>query len=170
MNAIICFAFRYFQAIETEIQKLVTFLTHRLLPASSGFIPRLGKVSSHCEWRFMDAERVRTMVGEMVQNSQSLYSFTFNALIDIHEYIYLHPTTEFTFKKYIYSHLPVYFLFTIIFAHINEMSSFTFNKLYPFTSHSRSKYSFNIFCAPPLRISQCKTWTADYRLRTTDWI
>ena len=28
------------------------------------------------------------MVGEMVQNSQSLYSFTFNALIDIHEYIY----------------------------------------------------------------------------------
>ena len=30
----------------------------------------------------------RIMVGEMVQNSQSLYSFTFNALIDIHEYIY----------------------------------------------------------------------------------
>ena len=27
------------------------------------------------------------MVGEMVQ---SLYSFTFNALIDIHEYIYSH--------------------------------------------------------------------------------
>ena len=57
-NAIICFALRYFQAIETEIQKWATFLTHRLLHASSGFIPRLGKVSSHCEWRFMDAERV----------------------------------------------------------------------------------------------------------------
>ena len=74
-----------------------------------------------------------TMVGEMVQNSQSLFSFTFNALIDIHEYIYSHSTTEFTFKKYIYSHLPVYFLFTIIFAHIYEVSSFTFNELYPFT-------------------------------------
>ena len=74
-----------------------------------------------------------TMVGEMVQNSQSLYSFTFNALIYIHEYIYSHSTTEFTFKKYIYSHSPVYFLFTIIFAHIYEMSSFTFNELYPFT-------------------------------------
>ena len=73
------------------------------------------------------------MVGEMVQNSQSLYSFTFSALIDIHEYIYSHSTTEFTFKKYIYSHLPVYFLFTIIFAHIYEMSSFTFNELYSFT-------------------------------------
>ena len=29
-----------------------------------------------------------TMVGEMVENSQSLYSFTFNAVIVIHEYIY----------------------------------------------------------------------------------
>ena len=74
-----------------------------------------------------------TMIGEMVQNSQSLYSFTFSALIDNHEYIYSHSTTEFTLKKYIYSHLPVYFLFTIIFAHIYKMSSFTFNELYPFT-------------------------------------
>ena len=37
------------------------------------------------------------MVGEMVQNSQSLYAFAFNVLIDIHEYIYSHSTTEFTF-------------------------------------------------------------------------
>ena len=73
------------------------------------------------------------MVGEMVQNSQSLYSFTFNAVIVIHVYFYSLSTTEFTFKKYIYSHLPVYFLFTIIFAHIYEMSSFTFNVLYSFT-------------------------------------
>ena len=42
------------------------------------------------------------MVGEMVQNSQSLHSFTFNAVIVIHEYIYSHSTTEFTFKKYLY--------------------------------------------------------------------
>ena len=74
-----------------------------------------------------------TMVSEMVQNSQSLYSFTFNAVIVIHEYIYSHSTTEFTFKKYLYSHLPVYFLFTIIFARIYEMSSFTFNVPYSFT-------------------------------------
>ena len=73
------------------------------------------------------------MVSEMVQNSQSLYSFTFNAVIVIHEYIYPHSTTKFTFKKYIYSHLTVYFLFTIIFTHIYEMSSFTFNALYSFT-------------------------------------
>ena len=35
------------------------------------------------------------MVSEMVQNSQSLYSFTFNALFIIHEYIYSHSTTKF---------------------------------------------------------------------------
>ena len=87
------------------------------------------------------------MVGKMVQNSQSLYSFTFNALIDIHEYIYSHSTTEFTFKKYIYSHLPVYFLFTIIFVHIYEMSSFTFNELYPFT------FTIEIFIQHILRIT-----------------
>ena len=39
------------------------------------------------------------MVGEMVQNSQSLYAFTFNVLIDIHEDIYSHSTTEITFLK-----------------------------------------------------------------------
>ena len=108
-----------------------------------------------------------SMVGEMVQNSQSLYSFTFNALIDIHEYIYSHSTTEFTFKKYIYSHLPVYFLFTIIFAHIYEMSSFTFNELYPFT------FTIEIFIQHFLRITfahQYKTRTAEYGLRTTDWV
>ena len=36
-------------------------------------------------------------------------------------------------------------------------------------SHSRSKYSVNIFCASPLRIGQYKTWTADCGLRTTDY-
>ena len=102
------------------------------------------------------------MVGEMVQNSQSLYSFTFNALIDIHEYIYSHSTTEFTFKKYIYSHLPVHFLFTIIFAHIYEMSSFTFNELYSFT------FTTEIFIQHFLRITfaylSVKIWTTDYGL------
>ena len=33
---------------------------------------------------------VLNMVDEMVQNSQSLYSFTFNAVIIIHEYIHSH--------------------------------------------------------------------------------
>ena len=85
----------------------------------------------------------------MVQNSQSLYSFTFNTGIVTHEYIYSHSTAKFTFKKYIYSHLTMNFLFTDIFTRIYKMSSFTFNNLYSFTT--RSKYSFNIFCAPPLR-------------------
>ena len=58
------------------------------------------------------------MVSEMVQNSQSLYSFTFNALFIIHEYIYSHSITKFLFKKYIYSHLTTCFLFTKIFTHI----------------------------------------------------
>ena len=69
----------------------------------------------------------------MVQNSQSLYLFTFNALIIIHEYIYPHSTTKFTFKKYINSHLTTCFLFTNILTHIYEMYSFTFNGLYSFT-------------------------------------
>ena len=101
------------------------------------------------------------MVGEMVQNSQSLYSFTFTAVIVIHEYIYSHSTTKFTFKKYICLHLTTYFLFTNIFTHIYGMYSFTFNVLYPFTftiqifiQHGAIsvQYSFNIFCALPLRI------------------
>ena len=50
------------------------------------------------------------MVGEMVQNSQRLYSFIFNAVIIIDQYIYLHSTTKLLFKKYIYSHLTTYFL------------------------------------------------------------
>ena len=73
------------------------------------------------------------MVGGMVQNSQSLYSFTFNAIFSIHEYIYSHSTTKFLFKKYIYLHLTTYFLFTKIVIHIYGMYSFTFNSLYSFT-------------------------------------
>ena len=60
------------------------------------------------------------MVSEMVQNSQSLYSFTFDAVIVIHEYIYSHSTTEFTFKKYIYSHLTVYVYY--VFIHIQRVT------------------------------------------------
>ena len=51
------------------------------------------------------------MVSEMVQYSQSLYSFSFNAVIDIHEYIYSHSTTKFTFKKLLshkaYTTMPI---------------------------------------------------------------
>ena len=89
------------------------------------------------------------MVGEMVQNSQNLYSFTFNAVIVINEYFYSLSTTEFTFKKYIYS---VYFLFTIIFAHIYEMSSFTFNVLYSFT------FTIEIFIQHFLRTTFAHHW------------
>ena len=97
-----------------------------------------------------------TIVSEVVQNSQSLYSFTFNALFIIHEYIYSHSTTKFLFKKYIYSHLTTYFLFTKIFTHIYGCI-YSHSTVY-IRSHSQSKYwfntvqySFNIFCAPPLR-------------------
>ena len=92
------------------------------------------------------------MVDEMVQISQCLYSFTFNVVIVIHEHIYSYSATELTFKKYIYSHLTVYFLSTIIYTHIQKMSSFTFNELYIFVHIHDSKYSFSIFCAPLLRI------------------
>ena len=97
------------------------------------------------------------MVGEMVQNSQSLYSFTFNAIIIVHKYIYSHSTTKFLFKKYIYSHLTTY-LFTNIFTHIYKLYIHSHSTVY-IRSHSRSKYwfntvqySFNIFCAPSFRI------------------
>ena len=70
------------------------------------------------------------MVGEMVQNSQSLYSFTSNAIIVIHEY-YL-----FTFNNRIYTQEIYLFTFAGVFLildYIDEMSSFTFNVLYSFT-------------------------------------
>ena len=73
------------------------------------------------------------MVGERVQNSESLYLHAFNALIIIREYIYPHSTTKFIFKKYDNSHLTTCFLFTNILTHIYEMFSFTFNGLYSFT-------------------------------------
>ena len=101
----------------------------------------------HVSLLYVVQSSILFMVGEMVQNSQSLYSFIFSALIAIHEYIYSHSKTEFTFKKYIYSHLPVYFLFTIIFAHIYEMPSFTFNELYSFT------FTIEIFIQHFLRIT-----------------
>ena len=74
------------------------------------------------------------------------------SVIDIHEYIYSNSTIEFTFKKNIYSHLTVSFLFAIIFTHIYEMSSFSFNALYSFTFTIEIFWSLNIFCAPPLRM------------------
>ena len=98
------------------------------------------------------------MVSEMVQNSQSLYSFTFNALFIILEYIYSHSTTKFLFKTYIYSHLTTYFLFTKIFTHILIWKySFTFNRLYSFTFTieilvQHGAIFIQIFCAPPLCI------------------
>ena len=81
-----------------------------------------------------------TMVGEMVQNSQSLYSFTFSALIDIHEYIYSHSTTEFTFKKYICSHLPLYFLG---YVHNNPFSNENAAVLLRFRKDLRPHLSFS---------------------------
>ena len=98
-------------------------------------------------------------------------------------------------KDYIHSHSMFLLIFTNIFVRIQQPNLHSrnilihiylcifYSRLYLLTftrclhshstsyiySHSRSKYSFNIFCAPPLRIGQYKTWTADYGLRTTDY-
>ena len=64
-----------------------------------------------------------------------------NLFIDIQQ-------LPFTFKKYIYSHLAVYFLFTNIFTHIYEIYSFTFNGLYSFTfTIIHSAFSAHRLCA-----------------------
>jgi len=47
-------------------------------------------VASETEPFFSYSARLLGMVGEMVQNSQSLYSFAFNVVIIIHKYIYSH--------------------------------------------------------------------------------
>ena len=98
-------------------------------------------------------------------------------------------------KVYFHSHSMLLLIFTNIFIHIQQPNlhsrnifihiylCISYSRLYLLTftrclhshstsyihSHSRSKYSFNIFCAPPLRIGQCKTRTADWGLQTTDY-
>ena len=98
-------------------------------------------------------------------------------------------------KVYIHSHSVLLLIFTNIFIHIQQPNlhsrnifihiylCISYSRLYLLTftrclhshstsyihSHSRSKYSFNIFCASPLRIGQYKTRTAEYGLRTTDY-
>ena len=66
------------------------------------------------------------MVGEMVQNSQIQYLFTFNDFIFIHEYIHSHSTTTLSFNLYKDSHSTTYFLVTNIFIYIRDIYSFTF--------------------------------------------
>ena len=61
------------------------------------------------------------MVGEMAQNSQSLYAFTFNAFILIHEYIYSHSATKSSVKKYNNWHLTKYFLSRNVFTHLRDV-------------------------------------------------
>ena len=82
------------------------------------------------------------MVGEMVQNSQSLYSFTFCDVIIIHEYIDSHSATKFIFRKYINPHLKTYFLFTNMFTHIYAGI---------FYSHSATTFIFRKYINPHLK-------------------
>jgi len=99
----------------------------------------------------------QSMVGRMVQSLQSLYLFTFNALIIIHEYIYPNSTTKFTFKKYISSHLrrvSYSRIYLLTFTRCIHLHSTVY-----IHSHSRLKYwfntmqySFSIFCTSPTRI------------------
>ena len=107
------------------------------------------------------------MVGEMVQNSQSLYAFTFNVLIDINEYI-IHIQQPNLHSRDIFIHIYLCIsysrLYLLTFTKCLHSHSTSYTH-----SYSRTKYSFNIFFAPPLRIGQYKRWTADYGLRTTDY-
>ena len=105
------------------------------------------------------------MVGEMVQNSQSLYSFTFSALIDIHEYIYSHSATEFTFKKYIYSHLPVFLIHDYICSHLRDVF-IHIQRVISIHIHDRnihSTFSAHHLCAS-VSNTDCGVWTTDYGL------
>ena len=61
------------------------------------------------------------MVAEMVQNSKSLYSFTFPAFIVIHDHIYSHSTTKFTFKKYICLHLTTFLIHEYVCSHLRDV-------------------------------------------------
>ena len=96
-------------------------------------------------------------------------------------------------KVYIHSHSMLLLIFTNIFIHIQQLNlhsrnifihiylCISYSRLYLLTftrclhshstsyihSHSRSKYSFNIFCASPLRISiKHGLRSTDYGLRT----
>ena len=74
--------------------------------------------------------------------SSRIYLFTFNnRSIFIHIYLCISYSRLYllTFTRCLHSHSTSYI-----------------------HSHSWSKYSFSIFCAPPLRIGQYKIWTADY--------
>ena len=99
-------------------------------------------------------------------------------------------------KVYIHSHSMLLLIFTNIFIHIQQPNlhsrnvfihiylCISYSRLYLHTftrclyshstsyihSHSRSKYSFNILCAPPLRSIKYGLQTTDYGLRTTDWV
>ena len=84
------------------------------------------------------------MAGEMVQNSQSLYSFTFNALIGIHEYIYSHSTIEFTPVQeiYLFTFTCVFLIHDYICSHLQDVFIHIQRVMY------QSNRSFNI---PPPR-------------------
>ena len=73
----------------------------------------------------------------------------------------------FTFNNRIYIQEIYLFTFTCVFLIHDYICSHSTSYIH---SHSRSKYSFNIFCASPLRIGEYKTRTAEYGLRTTDWV
>ena len=60
------------------------------------------------------------MVGEMVQNSQIQYSFTFNDFIVVHEYIHSHSTTTLLLVIYTNSDSTTSFLVTNIFIYIPD--------------------------------------------------
>ena len=79
-----------------------------------------------------------------------IYLLTFNNWIYILEIYLFTFTCVFLIHDYICSHLRD------VFIHIQRVISIHI--------HDRNHDLFNIFCAPPLRIGRCKTWTVDWGL------
>ena len=109
------------------------------------------------------------MVGEMVQNSQIQYSFTFNDFIVVHEYIHSHSITTLLLVIYTNSHSTTSFLVTNIFIYIpHTLSSFTLKV--KFSIQHGCNTSFNILCASPFTHHWIPGSSPLHLLETSDFI
>ena len=95
-------------------------------------LPRLKHVNAHELLPIDFVAQSLCMVSEMVQNSQIPYTFTFNDVILVHQYIYSHSTTTLSFNMYTNSHSILrYEYIHSHFRHIHShsISIFLFNSV-----------------------------------------
>ena len=85
-------------ALVTMISWLIDFMIDFMISLLIALVPKLIVRQAHAGKKRKMADIY--MVGEMVQNSQNLYSFAFIDFILIHEYIYSHSTTKLSFNIY----------------------------------------------------------------------